>query len=107
MKLINLYILLKNIGYPVAYHHFNEQTSTPYLVYFEEGRDDFQADNINYFPQSQIVVEFYFTEKSEAIEEEIESIFMDKKIPFDLIERWIDEEKVFQRSYTFTLKKEN
>ena len=67
---------LKKTGLPCAYSHFRSQVKPPYLVYMGSGMDSMTGDNTIYWRENTYTVEFYFTEKNEALEKTIEDILL-------------------------------
>lgn len=84
---------------PVAYSHFAEKNSPsepPYLVYIGSGQDTFQADNTHYYKENRYQIEYYFTEKDERQEAEIEQVLLDNGFLYDKSEDvYIEDEGVF------------
>lgn len=68
------------LGIPCAYSHFTEEDSPsapPYLVYLGGGQDNFKADDTFYYSRNRYQIEYYFTEKNEALEAQIEQLLLD------------------------------
>lgn len=84
---------------PVAYSHFTEKSSPdapPYLVYIGNGQDTFEADNTHYYTNNRYQLEYYFTEKDEQQEAEIEQVLLDNGFLYDKSEDvYIEDEGVF------------
>lgn len=96
---MTLYQTLLTIGLPVSYA-FEVDTDSPlrppYLVYLGDGQDTFDADNTHYYRQNRYQIEFYFTQKNEEIEAEIEDALLDKGYLYEKSEDvYIEEENVF------------
>lgn len=88
--------ILRATGMPAAYHHFNTPQKLPFIGYGQDGRDDFNADNIHYVKIIDGYVELYTDKKQPDLEEKIETALTENKIPYGWeIETWIDSEKVF------------
>ena len=54
-----LYEGLLEAGYPVAYRQFKSAQAPPFVVYLFADDDDFKADNENYLPVGNYLVELY------------------------------------------------
>jgi hypothetical protein len=103
MTLAELKTKLKDIGYPVSYSHFKEKQTPPFIVYLFVDDDDFKADNINYASISNVDIELYTSIKDEAAEKKIEDLLRANDIAFLKNETWIDEEKIFQITYSIQI----
>ena len=77
MLLSEVYTLLKELQFPLAYHHFEEgsRPRPPYLVYLVTDSDNHGADNWTYHKQNNLQVELYTTKKDLATEQRVESLF--------------------------------
>ena len=93
--------LLASIGLPVTYHHWEDNSAPPlpYLVYLFPGRDDFYADNSNYQAIVNLNIELYSDQKDFALEQKLEEILYENKIPFDKTEAYITSEKMYEVLY--------
>lgn len=105
MTLKALYQLLKTIGLPLAYHHFEEGRSPkpPFLVYLVTDSDNHGADNWTYHKQHNLQVELYTTKKDLTTENKVESLFDAHHIYFEKVETYISSEKLYQITYYITL----
>lgn len=103
MKLPKLLELLKALGYPVAFSHFNEQQTLPYITYTTPSNDDFVADNINYHKIMNVDIELYTDKKDLVVEEQIEDLLIANELPYTSYQTTIKEEDVFQKVYEITL----
>ena len=93
---------LQSIGLPCAYSHFrgDQEKTPPYLVYIGAGEDTFKADNTIYHKEMSYRVEYYFTEKNEALENTIENALLSNGYIYDKSEDvFIQEEGVFMIYY--------
>lgn len=87
---------LHTAGLKAAYHHFNKKQKLPFVVYGQDGRDDFYADDLHYVQIVDGYVELYADTKQPDLEEKIETALTAQKIPYSWeIETWIDSEKVY------------
>lgn len=98
---MTIYQVLQSTGLPCAYSHFKTKQRPPYLVYIGEGQNTMDADNTLYWRENRYQVEYYFTEKNEAIETEIEDALLDNGFIFEKSEDvFIEEEDVFVIYYS-------
>lgn len=105
MLLSELYAILKELHFPLAYHHFEEgsRPRPPYLVYLVTDSDNHGADNWSYHKQNNLQVELYTTKKDLATEQRVESSFDSYRIYFEKVETYISSEKLYQVTYYITL----
>ena len=98
---MSLYSTLQGAGLPCAYSHFNKREgqppqAPPYLVYMGNGQDVMEADDTLYWRENNYRVEYYFTEKDEAMEADIEDALLDAGFLFTKSEdAYIESEGVF------------
>lgn len=99
MSLEELYLILKGTELPVAYSHFNEITSPPYITYLSVSSSNFYADNKVYAKIYNIQIELYTKHKDLEVERKLEDILDKNEIAYETIEEWIESEKLFQKIY--------
>lgn len=102
-----LYDLLTSTGYPVAYDHFAEGSvpTLPFIVYKFPSSANFSADNTVYEQILNVTVELYSETKDLQAEQSLESVL--NQFVWDKYELFIDEEKLFQQSYQFSINYES
>ena len=105
MTLIELNELLKSLGVPVAYSHFNTPVKLPFITYLEVGSTNFIADNKVFKKVIDVDIELYTNKKDLEIELLLEQLLSDNEIPYDTVENYIDDEKVLQKIYEVRLIK--
>lgn len=105
MKLSELYQLLRRVGLPVTYSHYEEgqAPALPYICYLEIGTENFHADGKVYKKVIDVDIELYTKLKDLRTEEAIETILNDNGIPWDSDEVFINDEKVFKKTYEVRL----
>lgn len=95
---------LQTIGLPCVYSHYEqgrEDIEIPYLAYHGNGQNTFDADNTFYWRENQYIVEYYFTEKDEEAEAQIEDAFLSAGYRYEKSEDvYIDTEGMFVIYYT-------
>ena len=98
----NLYDLLKTLGIPVAYDHFdsNKEISIPFMVYRETSPSTFRADDITYHQAFNYEIELVTEKKEIALERQLEGLLTTNKIPYEKNDEvWDDEEKIYHNYY--------
>ena len=105
MKLSELYLLLRRVGIPVTYSHFEEgqAPSLPYICYLEVSTENFKADGKVYQKITDVDIELYTRFKELDIEDAIEQLLDANSIPWDSDEVYINDEKVFKKTYEVRL----
>lgn len=98
---MTIYEVLQGIGLPCSYSHFKTKQTPPYLVYIGGGQDTLDADNTHYWRRNTYQVEYYFTEKDEALETAIEDALLENGFIYEKSEDvYIESENVFVIYYT-------
>ena len=105
MELSELYLLLRRVGIPVTYSHFEEgqAPSLPYICYLEVSTDNFKADGKVFKKITDVDIELYTRKKELDIESVIEQLLNDNNIPWDSDEIYIQDEKLFKKTYEVRL----
>ncbi|MEG2429515.1 MAG: hypothetical protein RSA99_03955 [Oscillospiraceae bacterium] len=101
MKNNELFNKLKKSGLPVAYHHFSKSQAPPFLVYLVTSQSDYGADDINLLTKTNYRVEL-ITDKKDLISENLIDNLLNF-VEFEKSEVYINEEKIYQVSYDFTI----
>jgi len=102
MKHKQLYDLLKTIGIPVAYDHFesNKNITPPFMVYREISPNTFKADGITYYRPYEYEIEVITEIKDIKLQETIEKLLTDNSIPYDIeSEVWDEDERIYHNYY--------
>lgn len=88
--------------YPTAYWSFpvGQNVTPPYIVYFENGTDNFGADNKTYHIRREISVELYTRHKDPDAEEAVEAVFDALELFWDKTEAFLDDENVYEVIYS-------
>ncbi len=97
-----LFTLLQTLQIPVAYDHFDENTSLvpPFMAYREVIPSTFKADNKTYFKNLEFEVELVTEKKDVALEEQLEGLFDTNNIPYDKQDEvWDNDEKIYHNIY--------
>lgn len=86
---------------PVAFSHFTQNVTPPYLVYITPGTDNFNADNIVYAKITELEIELYSRVNVLQTESLLESFLTSNGFCWDKTSQtWIDEDKVTMSIYT-------
>lgn len=93
--------MVAEIGVPYAYFQFPEGTaqSCPFVCFYFAGSVDFLADDANYQPIRQLIVELYTDAKDFAMEATVEAVLTAHGLVFARSEAYIDVEKMNMVSY--------
>ena len=93
----NIYQTLQGIGLPCVYSHFRKaKVRPPFLAYIGSGQNTLEADNTHFWRENTYQVEYYFTEKNEALEAEIEDALLEDGYNYEKSEdAFIEDENVF------------
>mgnify|MGYP006876283184 CR=1 FL=1 len=84
----------------VAYDHFESKPTVPFIVFLDEGKRVYAADNINYFKFNNIRVELYTDRKDLELEEQLENFFNRENLIFvDDGSTYIEDEKLYVHYY--------
>lgn len=102
---------LQSTGIPWAYMLFRDKTFVdeegiehevipPFLVYYGAGQEKRSADNTHYWSQDIYNVEYYFSEKNETNEEELEAALLAAGFQFEKSEDvYLEDEDLFAVYY--------
>jgi len=99
MKLSELSTLLKSLNIPVYYSHTRSNVKAPYIIYYELFSENYKADNKVYKKFKQVQIELYTKKKDEQMEEQLETVLDENKLPYETDYLYIEGENVFQTSY--------
>lgn len=103
MTLVELKQLLDATGLPVAYSHFKKPESPPFIAYREVDSENFKADNRVFHKVRNVDIELYTSRKDPSIEIILEQLLDANDIPYDTTEIYIDDEKLFLKTYEVRL----
>ena len=102
----NLLNIMREIGFPFAYHHFaeGESPSPPFLVFLTPASSNFAADGKAYFKANEVHIELYADYKNPVLEEQVEAVLDRHGIFYNKTEVWIESEKLYEVLYTFEME---
>lgn len=97
----DVYQMVKSIGLPAAYHHFEEGRSPdpPYLVYLYPRTDHFSADGVVYQEVNQLDVELYTDKKDLESEKRVEALLKEHGFFYEKTETYLASEKMYEVLY--------
>lgn len=93
--------MVEEIGYPYAYYQFPEGTAQapPFVCFYYPGRSDMVADDSNYAPITELVIELYTDNKDFTAEANVEAALEAAGMVFEKDESYIDTERLFMITY--------
>lgn len=97
----NIFQMFKMVGFPVAYHHFEEGQSPepPYLIYLYPETNNFSADGVVYQGINKLRIEFYSNKKDLYAERKIETMLNKHGFFYQKSEEFIKTEKMYEVIY--------
>lgn len=89
--------MLETIGLPVAYHSFGkgEEIKPPFIIYYIDEENPFNADDESYVEQQDYIVEVYTDKKDSDLERKVKDLFKINKIPWTKSEAYIESQNMF------------
>lgn len=93
--------MVKSIGFPAAYHHFEEgrEPEKPYIVYLYPSTDNFAADGIVYQAINELDIELYTEKKDIEAEKKVEAVLKEHGFFYEKTETYLASEKMFEVLY--------
>lgn len=96
--------LVKSIGLPYAYDHFDlsddEERRPPFICFIYPGSDDFSADNTNYISIRQLQIELYTDNKDFELERKVELALNGAGLPYTAEGGYLSDEQMYMQTYT-------
>ena len=94
---MTIFEVLESTGLPCVYSHFKKKgIKPPFLAYIGSGQLNLDADNTHYWRENTYQVEYYFTDKDESKEAEIEDALLENGYLYDKSEDiFVESEGVF------------
>ena len=90
--------------YPTRYSHFNSKQEGTFIVYLDQGEDNFHADNKVLTEITLVDIELYSPEKNLVAERQIKDLFRANNIQYDkLATTYIEDEKIFLTTFAIEL----
>lgn len=102
----NLLSIMREIGFPFAYHHFaeGESPNPPFLLFLTPASSNFAADGKTYFKANEVHVELYADYKNPVLEEQVEAVLDRHGIFYNKTEAFIESEKLYETLYIFEME---
>lgn len=96
-----VYQMVKSVGLPAAYHHFEEGKSPdpPFLVYLYPGTNNFSADGTVYQGVNQLDIELYTDIKDLEAEKRVEAVLKEHGFFYEKTETYLESEKMYEVLY--------
>lgn len=102
----NLLNIMREIGFPFAYHHFaeGESPNPPFLLFLTPASSNFSADGKAYFKANEIHIELYADYKNPILEEQVEAVLDRHGIFYNKTETFIESEQLYETLYIFEME---
>ena len=97
--------MIATIGVPYAYRQFTKETAKapPFICFFFDGSDNFDADDCVFQRVESLIVEIYTDTKDFALEEQAEAVFDANHLPWEKTETVIETEQMHETIYTLSV----
>lgn len=93
-----------NTLYPTRYLKFNRKADDQFIVYTDEGQEDFFADGENYVEVTTVDIDFYSTTKDIQAERRIKELLRNNKLPYDVSNTtYLNNEDLYLITFTIDL----
>ena len=93
-----------NTLYPTRYLKFNRKADDQFIVYTDEGQEDFFADGENYVEVTTVDIDFYSTTKDIQAERRIKELLRNNKLPYDVSNTtYLNNEDLYLITFTVEL----
>lgn len=103
MTLQELKIILEQTGFPVAYSHFNEPQTPPFIAYIVDDSSNVFADDNVLHEIENVQIELYTTKKDLTIEKKVKDVLKQNNLPYETSETFIQSENLYQKIYEVSL----
>jgi len=102
----NLLKIIREIGFPFAYHHFaeGESPNPPFLLFLTPASSNFAADGKTYFKANEVHIELYADYKNPVLEEQVEAVLDRHGIFYNKTEAFIESEQLYETLYIFEME---
>lgn len=102
----NLLEIMREIGFPFAYHHFaeGESPNPPFLLFLTPASSNFSADGKTYFKANEVHIELYADYKNPVLEEQVEAVLDRHGIFYNKTEAFIESEQLYETLYIFEME---
>lgn len=102
----NLLNIMREIGFPFAYHHFaeGESPNPPFLLFLTPASSNFAAGGKTYFKANEVHIELYADYKNPVLEEQVEAVLDRHGIFYNKTETFIESEQLYETLYIFEME---
>lgn len=96
-----VFLMIKSVGFPATYHHFEEGQSPepPFLAYLYPDTNHFSADGIVYQGINKLRIELYTNEKDLDAERKLEAVLKKYGFFYQKPEEYLETEKMYEVIY--------
>lgn len=98
-----LYSNLTTLGLPVAYHHFDNAPTLPFITYYRDEETLIVADNTKYGATTSVTVELYTEKIDLETENLLETVLLAMDLIYSKVSTWIETERIFMTRYEMEL----
>lgn len=97
--------MIAEIGVPYAYREFTKATAQPppFVCFFLDGSDNFDADDKAYQHVETLIVELYTDAKDFTLEERCEAVFDAHDLPWERQEIYLGDEQMSETIYSLSV----
>lgn len=100
MSYLELVAMLETLGIPVAYDHFDDAVTLPFITINDVGNVPLYADDINYWDSIDYDINYHFKLKNPEEENRLEELFKDNHLLYTTTtDIWIEDEKRYLKTY--------
>lgn len=93
-----------NTLYPTRYLKFNRKADDKFIVYTDEGQEDFFADDKTYVEVTTVDIDFYSTTKDIQAERRIKELLRNNKLNYDVSNTtYLNNEDLYLITFTVEL----
>lgn len=104
MKIHELADGLEQLGYPVAYSHFEEAVDLPFICYRDAGEETFSADNKPIHEITDVTIELYSWKKDMSAERKIKDFLTENNLSWRATGAlYMEDEKAYMNAFSITL----
>lgn len=101
-----LQTLLETLEIPVFYNHTTTKdvVTLPYIVFLDDGSDEFYADNITYAETTPYVIILHTHERDFALEKSVKKLLTENKIAYSFNDvNWLADLLMWQVSFNISV----
>lgn len=95
--------LLRSVGFPTAYSHFEKTQSPPFITFVRTGSENIGADNEVWSKRNNYEIVLYTDKKDIEKEKLIEDLLDSAHMYYDIDEMYIESEKLYAVIYSIQI----